>query len=91
MFGWLNNYISKSLVCYLTGKIKKYKTFSVNSLNSLYATLKPGDVLLVEGDQRFSVAVKYLTQSTWSHAAMFVGDLPSENDENKKVPMLVEA
>lgn len=36
--------------------------------------LLPGDVLLVEGDTRVSVAIKYLTQSTWSHAALFVGD-----------------
>ena len=36
--------------------------------------LLPGDVVLVEGDTRVSVAIKYLTQSTWSHAALFVGD-----------------
>mgnify|MGYP001171418432 FL=1 len=36
-------------------------------------TLRPGDVLLVEGDSRISMAIKYLTQSTWSHAALFVG------------------
>ena len=33
-----------------------------------------GDVLLVEGDQRVSVLIKYLTQSSWSHAALYVGD-----------------
>ena len=36
-------------------------------------TLRPGDVLLVEGSSRISTAIKYLTQSTWSHAALFVG------------------
>ena len=39
----------------------------------LAATLRPCDVLLVEGNTRFSVAIKYLTQSTWSHAALYVG------------------
>lgn len=39
------------------------------------ATLQPGDVLLVEGTSRFSTAIKYLTQSTWSHAALYVGDV----------------
>lgn len=38
------------------------------------AALEPGDVLLVEGTSRFSAAIKYLTQSTWSHAALYVGD-----------------
>lgn len=39
------------------------------------ATLRPGDVLLVEGTSRFSSAIKYLTQSTWSHAALYTGDV----------------
>lgn len=40
----------------------------------LASTLRPGDVLLVEGQTRISIAIKYLTQSTWSHAALYVGD-----------------
>lgn len=40
----------------------------------LLATLRPGDVLLVEGNSWISNAIKYLTQSTWSHAALFVAD-----------------
>ena len=43
------------------------------SLN-LRAALQPGDVLLVEGSSRISIAIKYLTQSTWSHAALYVGE-----------------
>ena len=38
------------------------------------ATLRKGDVLLVEGTSRFSSAIKFLTQSTWSHAALYIGD-----------------
>lgn len=41
--------------------------------HQLLANLEPGDVLLVEGDTRIAVAIKYLTQSTWSHAALYVG------------------
>lgn len=40
----------------------------------LAATLRKGDVLLVEGTSRFSTAIKYLTQSTWSHSALYIGD-----------------
>lgn len=43
------------------------------SAEQLRACLRPGDVLLVEGSARVSTAIKYLTQSTWSHAALFVG------------------
>ncbi|MGO2008205.1 YiiX/YebB-like N1pC/P60 family cysteine hydrolase [Vreelandella alkaliphila] len=35
--------------------------------------LRPGDVLLVEGSSRFSEVIKYLTQSSWSHAALYIG------------------
>ena len=54
----------------------------------LAATLRPGDVLLIEGNTRISVAIKYLTQSTWSHAALFVGDGPVPATPGK---VLVEA
>lgn len=42
-------------------------------LDLLADILRPCDVLLVEGQTRVSVAIKYLTQSTWSHAAIYVG------------------
>lgn len=53
----------------------KSSTKSLSSSEPLMmaATLRKGDIVLVEGNSRFSVAVKYLTQSTWSHAALYVG------------------
>lgn len=33
------------------------------------------DVLLIAGSSKLSTAIKYLTQSTWSHAALYVGDV----------------
>jgi hypothetical protein len=53
--------------------------------------LRPGDVLLVEGNSRVSTAVKYLTQSTWSHAALYVGPRPDLATCNGEVPCFVEA
>ena len=41
---------------------------------ALRRVLEPGDVLLIEGYSRVSVAIKYLTMSTWSHSAMYVGN-----------------
>lgn len=46
---------------------------STTSIEQLRTYLQPADVLLVEGNTRFSTAIKYLTQSTWSHAALYVG------------------
>lgn len=41
-----------------------------SDITALIRAIRPGDVLLVEGTSRFSTAIKYLTQSTWSHAAL---------------------
>jgi len=51
-----------------------YTPFTPSDFDTLCRTLRPGDVLLVEGQEQISNAIKYLTQSTWSHAAMYVGD-----------------
>lgn len=40
------------------------------AFDQLARSLRIGDVLLVEGRARISTAIKYLTQSTWSHAAL---------------------
>lgn len=39
-------------------------------------------MLLVEGNSRISSAIKFLTQSTWSHAALFVGEYLAESGGN---------
>lgn len=56
--------------------------------------LEPGDVLLIEGRTRFSVGIKYLTQSTWSHAACYVGPVRSASPaggDDANPPCVVEA
>jgi hypothetical protein len=58
--------------------------------NRLCQTLQPGDVLLVEGNARVSGAIKYLTQSTWSHAAFFVGDALAVPNDGSKRQRLIE-
>jgi hypothetical protein len=57
----------------------------------LQACLRPGDVLLVEGNSRISLAIKYLTQSTWSHAALYVGDALVGKRPGSPAGALIEA
>lgn len=64
---------------------------ATSSLDLLRATLRPGDVLLVEGNTRVSVAIKYLTQSTWSHATLFIGDALGAPRPGEEPKVLVEA
>lgn len=67
-----------------------YHPFTPSDLESLCVTLQSGDVLLIEGRERISNAIKYLTQSTWSHAAMFVGDAMPKPDDGSERPRLIE-
>lgn len=71
--------IGKLLATYLSKEIEIKGTAPPSNPLHLQATLRPGDVLLVEGNTRLSTAIKYLTQSTWSHAALYVG-LDSSNN-----------
>lgn len=58
----------------LTKPLASYVQRVPNNVDKLKKTLRKGDVLLVEGDQRISQVIRYLTQSCWSHCALYVGD-----------------
>ena len=80
--GWLARYLDQP--------IRHYEPLAVVSLDCLAAVLRPADVVLVEGKSRVSTPIKYLTQSTWSHAALFVGDF-RETGRGLDAPTLIEA
>ena len=48
-------------------------------------------MLLIEGHTRVSGAIKYLTQSTWSHSALYVGDALGPPSPGKEQKVLIEA
>lgn len=70
----LNEAMGRALARYLQRPTGRYRPYAVTPLPLLRASLRPADILLVEGDTRISATIKYLTTSTWSHAAFFVGD-----------------
>src|SRR5437667_7091988 len=77
---------------YLSRPIQGFEPPAAYSADQLRAVLQPGDVLLVEGNLRISSVIKYITQSTWSHVALYVGPQPEEKDnEPNDPPVLVEA
>ena len=44
--------------------------------------IRPCDVLLVEGRSRVSDVIKTITQSVWTHSALYIGRLVDIEDEN---------
>ena len=67
-----------------------YEPYTPSDPETLHRTLQPGDILLIEGNQKISAAIKYLTQSTWSHAALYVGDVLDETDDGGERKRLIE-
>jgi hypothetical protein len=85
------DWFGRQLANYLTGRIKGFEPSTPPDGDALWSVLRPADVLLVEGDTRVSTAIKYLTQSTWSHAALFVGDVLDRATPEGEPHVLVEA
>lgn len=81
-------FVGRAIALYLTQPSRApYANLPTNP-EAFRAVVRAGDVVLVDGRQRFSTAIKYLTQSTWSHAALCVG---SEPGVPEGAPQFVEA
>ena len=77
-------YLGRRLAAFLARPRERNSHIPTSPTGLLAATLRKGDVVLVEGSSRFASAIKYLTQSTWSHAALYIGDTlgpPAEGEE----------
>ena len=88
---WGVDRVGRFLARYLEEPAQGYEPFTPSDPDSLRATLKPGDVLLVEGNNHISGVIKYLTQSTWSHAALYVGPIGDRVTAEGEALVLVEA
>jgi hypothetical protein len=83
--------IGRGIARYLDKPAAGYEPFTPTDPAALHATIRKGDVLLVEGNSHVSGVIKYLTQSTWSHAALYVGSLASMETGEEQPDMLLEA
>jgi len=72
----------------LTKPIKSYALHIPNDIAALKRHIRKGDVILVEGNERISECIKYLTQSSWSHSAIYVGDEPIRRNPALKAPLV---
>ena len=67
-------WLERTLVTFLTRPVGRYERYGHNDLDALRRNIRKGDVLLSQGNQRISAIIRYLTQSPWSHALLYVGD-----------------
>jgi Permuted papain-like amidase enzyme, YaeF/YiiX, C92 family len=83
--------IGRHIARYLQKPVLGYEPFTPSDPDALRQSLEPGDVLLVEGNNNISGVIKYLTQSTWSHSALYVGPIAERATERGEPHVLVEA
>jgi len=76
----------------LTKTARGYEPYAASRPELVGITLRPCDVLLVEGSPtKISSSIRYLTQSSWSHAALYVGLSGGLGERDGEHLLLVEA
>lgn len=91
VMGLVLDKIGKLIARHLQKRSPGFEPYTPSDPTSLRSVIEPGDVLLVEGDNRISAIIKYLTQSTWSHSALFVGPIDGANELDGEPHVLIEA
>ncbi len=83
--------IGIAIAHYLMQEVECSPALTLNDFADLEQLLRPGDVMLIEGSSRISGPIKFLTQSTWSHAALFVGPVENRCEPDGELHVLIEA
>jgi len=83
--------VGRLIARFLQRPVRGYEPFTPSDPEALRQSLEPGDVLLVEGNNHISGVIKYLTQSTWSHSALYVGPIADRFTEDGEPHVLIEA
>ena len=81
MFNSLKRAIGERLAAFLSKDLPGYQRLDAVAIDVVAGTLEKGDIVLVDGNTRISTAIKYLTQSTWSHACLYVGEKGAKSSQ----------
>jgi hypothetical protein len=84
----MRRWLFQRLIEFLTRPLSTYERRGWNDPEAIRRHVRKGDVLLVEGDQRISALIRYLTQSSWSHSALYIGDELLRRDEHMRAETL---
>ena len=89
--GFVLDTVGKLIAGYLQKEVPGYEPFTPSDPEHLRGIIQEGDVWLIEGNNRVSGIIKYLTQSTWSHAALYVGPIDGASEPDGEPHVLIEA
>ena len=88
LFDWVGSIVARQISKPSSG----YEPYAAARPELVAVTIRPADVLLVEGPRsKVNSAIRYLTQSTWSHSALYVGLGAKLGERDGNPLVLVEA
>ena len=88
LFDWIGERVARRLIRATSG----YEPYAAARPELVAMTIRPADVLLIEGARsKVNSAIRYLTQSTWSHAALYVGLGGRLGEKDGQPLVLIEA
>jgi hypothetical protein len=88
LLDWIGELVARQLSKPTSG----YEPYAAARPELVAMTIRPADVLLVEGPRsKINSAIRYLTQSTWSHSALYVGLGAGLGERDGEPLVLVEA
>ena len=88
---WVFERVGNVIARHLEKPAQGYEPFTPSAPEALRGALRPGDVLLIEGNNHISGVIKYFTQSTWSHAALYIGPVAGVASDTDDPHVLIEA
>jgi hypothetical protein len=82
------NYIRSYVIGKLHQRRSRYRLLYRNDMEGLKRTLRPGDVILIEGEHWVSDWIKVFSYHTWTHSVMWIGNsaLPKSNSPENIEP-----
>jgi hypothetical protein len=88
LLDWIGAIVARQLSKPTSG----YEPYAAARPELVAMTIRPADVLLVEGPRsKINSAIRYLTQSTWSHSALYVGLGAGLGERDGEPLVLIEA
>ncbi len=69
----INTKLRASIINWLSQDVAPTRKFPLSDFERIQYELRSCDVLLIEGRSRVSRAIQMITQSPWTHAALYIG------------------
>lgn len=86
------DWVGRQVARHVSKPTSGYEPYAAARPELVAVTIRPADVLLVEGNHsKINSAIRFLTQSTWSHSAMYVGLGANLGERDGEPLVLVEA